>query len=50
MEIPQTLISQGTKPQSLTNQKRRREDATAMATTVVQGMALIGIPRMEVIM
>jgi len=42
MEIPQTVISQGNKPPTIqketTNQKRRREDATAVATTVVQGM------------
>jgi len=41
MEIPQTVISQGNKPpiqKETSNQKRRREDATAVATTVVQGM------------
>ena len=44
MEIPQTLISQGNKPptqRQTSNQKRRREDATAVATTVVQGMVWI---------
>ena len=42
MEIPQTVIGQGNnKPQIQTNQKRRREDATAVATTVVQGMGWI---------
>ena len=42
MEIPQTVIAQGNnKAQTQTNKKRRREDGTAVATTVVQGMVWI---------